>query len=263
MVSVSTRIVDTVKRCFDKHYVNNEPPARIWIAFIKVPLVTSNEERHVRVHSASQLAEACNHSTPSLFQHEMVFEWAVPEDYVTHIVSLQTLMERGLQWDIQYGCKHQPPSTTELRKRIADDLEPCDPWELGMTLGSFARKFGARAPLDWVANQLFNDCAISNFARKYPATTDSDFLRLFNDGIDTALIEWWLSDFDFLQKFGQFEEWQDIMTEMNIWNMTDFWEDWVNVEYDDIHWELALEEMWTKQDEIDALIEEEAVKLGL
>lgn len=37
LVSGSDRIVDTVKRAFDKHYEDGEPSAEIWIAFIEVP----------------------------------------------------------------------------------------------------------------------------------------------------------------------------------------------------------------------------------
>ena len=95
LVSVSDRIVDTVKRAFDKHY-DGESPEDAWVAFIEVP---ATPETPVRVHAARFLAKECGLSEPSLFYHEIVFEWAIPENYVLHKVSLQTLMDRGLQWE--------------------------------------------------------------------------------------------------------------------------------------------------------------------
>jgi hypothetical protein len=94
LVSGSDRIVDTLQRAFSKHN-DGEPPAEIWIAFIEVPSTTN--QSLTRIHSAKELAERCGHPNPNLFYHEVVFEWAIPEDYVLHRVSLQTLLQRGIQ----------------------------------------------------------------------------------------------------------------------------------------------------------------------
>lgn len=94
LVSGSDRIVDTLKRAFDKHYEDGESAADIWIAFIEVPPTIS--ESATRIHSAKELAEKCEHLEPNKFSHKVVFEWAIPEKYVVHEVSLQTLMKRGL-----------------------------------------------------------------------------------------------------------------------------------------------------------------------
>ena len=99
LVSGSDRIVDTLKRAFDKHYGDDdrdrESAADIWIAFIEVP-PTINETT-TRIHSAKKLAEKCELSDPNKYSYEVVFEWAIPEKYVVHKVSLQTLMKRELQ----------------------------------------------------------------------------------------------------------------------------------------------------------------------
>ena len=46
--------------------------------------------------------------------------------------------------ELQEHCFLQP-STIEVRRYIARELQRNGPWEIGVTLGFFARKFGARA----------------------------------------------------------------------------------------------------------------------
>jgi hypothetical protein len=70
-VSGSDRIVDTLKRAFDKHYEDGESSADIWIAFMEVP-PTINETA-TRIHSAKELAEKCEVSDPDKFSHEFIF----------------------------------------------------------------------------------------------------------------------------------------------------------------------------------------------
>ena len=62
LVSGSDRIVDTLKRAFDKHYEDGESSVEIWIAFIEVP-PTINETA-TRIHSAKELAEKCELPEP-------------------------------------------------------------------------------------------------------------------------------------------------------------------------------------------------------
>lgn len=151
LVSASVRIVDTLKRAFDKHNEHGESPAEIGIAFIEPKSIENGNLP--RIHSARQLAKQCNLQNPEFFSYEFVFEWAIPEKYVLHKVSLQTLMERGLPMDWLL-----PPSTEEVRRYIAREFQQCGPWEIGVALGFFARNFGARAPLNWVSHQLLRDC---------------------------------------------------------------------------------------------------------
>ena len=142
LVSASDRIVDTLKCAFHKHYEHGESSVEIWIAFIEVP--PTMNETVTRIHSAKELAEQCEHPEPNLFSHEVVFEWAIPERYVLHKVSLQTLVKRKLpeHWFLR-------PTTAEVRCYIARQLQQDDPWDIGVTLGVFARNFGARAPLNF------------------------------------------------------------------------------------------------------------------
>ena len=159
-----------MKRAFDKHYVGNESAADIWIVFITIPpqspLPSSSSTKRdqnqakdkdtPRIHNARVLAERCLVETPRKFMHEVLFEWAIPEKYVTHQVSLQTLLDRGFQ-DQYFRIL---ASTSEVLYHIARRFQFCrhDPYQVGIALGTFAQKFGARAPLDWISHQLFHDC---------------------------------------------------------------------------------------------------------
>ena len=103
-------------------------------------------------------------------------------------------------------CVYFQTTTEELRHCIAEELGPLGPynggWVIGIYVGSFARTFGARAPLNWIARQLFDDCvrtklidedsARLKFAHGHCETVDGDFFSDLDYGIETALCGWWL-----------------------------------------------------------------------
>jgi hypothetical protein len=282
LVSVSDRIVDTVKRAFEKKYEDGESPADISVAFIEIPAATHEEP--ARVHAARLLAEECRLPEPGLFSHEIIFEWAIPEKYVLHTVSLQTLMDRGLQWEqfCPSGPELQPLSTAELRCCIARDLQHASrgygPWEVGVYLACFARNFGARAPLDWISHQLFYDCVWTKiidddvvrlkYADKYSETVDFDFFCELDHGIETVLYDWWLADIDFFLDYEGFKEWQDVMEDG-----VEFWDTWHDVSYGETIREIfekekllyneARNKLLAKHEKIRATVEEKAVMIGL
>ncbi|KAL6893437.1 hypothetical protein GGI43DRAFT_413336 [Trichoderma evansii] len=260
LISVSSRIVDTVRRAFKKCYTYCESPEDIWIAFIKVPVT-------VQVHAAQPLAKECGLPTPGLLRYEYLFEWVIPDEYVLHRVSLQTLMDRGLDWE-QYifadGHDDEVVSTSKLRKRVAENLIPQDilygdeHWAVGLDLALFAQNFGARAPVDWIAHQLFYDCVGREIS-------DDDMER----GIVTGLYEWWLGDIDFYIDRKEFDEWQDAMEDGIIWDQIEFWKTWGQHDYDELSEEDKLlqdkewDELWAERKKIMSAIEVEAVKIGL
>jgi hypothetical protein len=220
LVSVSNRIIDTVQRAFQKHQQDGESPEDIWIVFLEVP---ANEEQRAApsIHYARDLAEQlqveCPHLKPNLYKYEFLFEWGIPEDYVLHRVSLQTLMERGLQI--------QASSTRDLRSSTAGQLQGHggDGFGIGVELASFAKKFGARAPVEWIAYQWFYDCVGVWFDPAYPTpvklhyadgyseTVEIEFLFKRDEGIETALQDWWLTDFEFVVEYNEFVDWRDAM----------------------------------------------------
>ena len=276
LVSASDRIVDTLKRAFDKHYKNGESSAEIWIAFIEVPPTTN--ETTTRIHSAKELAENCELPEPNKFFYEVVFEWAIPEKFVLHEVSLQTLMKRGLR----EHCLLQP-DTEKVRRYNARELQGHDPWEIGGTLGFFARKFGARAPLNWVSHQLFHDCVRAkivnddvvrlDYVHGDTEIVDFQYFCNLDDGIGTSICDWWLSDIHFFSNYEEFKEWRE-MTEDNItWDLIEFWETWHDVDNDGTIEELSAKERLSYDEEKNRLlveherkrsaIEAEAVRIGL
>ncbi|KAH8197131.1 hypothetical protein TruAng_008697 [Truncatella angustata] len=262
LVSVSDRIIDTVKRALDKHYTNGESPEDIWIAFIETPTKTPPG-----VHAANGLAKESGFPRPNLFCHEYIFEWAIPEEYVLHTVSLQILMDRGLDWE-KYSTQNRPLSTKDLRHQIANELQHtssvCSSWDVGIELASFARLFGARAPLSWIAHQLFYDCVWTEmdpeqqvvrlkFANENIEIVDFEFFCDLDDGVDTALNDWWLADTSFFLRHKAFEDWRVAM----LCDTNNFCESWHDVDVGDtvgkILWDEALK----------ATIEAEAVMMGL
>lgn len=283
MVSGSDRIIDTLTRAFDKHYGDGESPADIWIAFIEVsPAINENT---TRIHSAKELAEKCGLPEPNKFSYEVVFEWAIPEKYVVYEVSLQTLMERRLQ-----ERRILLPSTAEVRRYIAKELQQQSPWEIGVTLGFFVRKFGARAPLDWISHQLFrnyiqakilNDDVVrlnyihehTDYAPWYTEIVDFQFFCDLDNGIGTALYDWWLLDIDFFLDCEEFREWRDIMEDSMTWNLIEFWETWYDVNGNGAVRELSAKERLSYNEEKKKLLVEyekkradikaEAIKIGL
>ncbi|KIW21902.1 uncharacterized protein PV07_12688 [Cladophialophora immunda] len=276
LVSGSDRIVDTLKRAFDKHYEDGESSADIWIAFIEIP--PTMNETGPRIHSAKELAEQCELPEPNLFSHEVVFEWAIPKKYVLHEVSLQALINRGLQE--HYFLQS---STAEVRRYTARELRQHGPWEIGITLGSFARKFGARAPLDWISHQLFHDCVRTTIVRddvvrleyldRDTEMVDFQFFCDLDDGIDTTLYEWWLSDIDFYLDYEEFKELRDVAEDSMTWDLIEFWEAWRDFNCDGTIKELSLREkllydeekkkLLVEHEKKRAAIEAEAVKIGL
>jgi hypothetical protein len=249
-----------------------------WVAFIEVP----PNENATRIHCAKELAGKCELWEPNRFYHEMVFEWAIPEKYVLHKVSLQSLMDRG----IQRQCFFQS-STAEVRCYIARELPHAisldGPWEIGVGLGCFARNFGARAPLNWISHQLFQDCVRTrivnddvvrlSYAHGDSEIVDFNFFCDLDDGIHTSLYDWWLSDIDFFLDYEEFEERRDVMEDSITWELIEFWETWHDVDYNGTFREISEKEkllydkiqnqLLVKHEEMRAAVEAKAVRIGL
>ncbi|KFY44824.1 hypothetical protein V495_03256 [Pseudogymnoascus sp. VKM F-4514 (FW-929)] len=287
LVSFSDRIVDTVQRAFKTHYAFEKGHEKhvskkdITIAFIAVPPDT----RRI-YHSAKELAEACKEHLgknydlldPRIYSHEFVFEWAIPDNYPVHKVSLQTLVDRGIQ-GIQ-GHNFLQMSTKDERSYIAGNFQQQDPWDIGSTLGVFAQKFGVRAPIDWISHQLFKDCVKAKFenikrqdiVRLYyrhghTDIVDFQFVCDLEDGINTTLYDW------FSLAFVEFMDWRDRTEDMMNWEQFDCWETWYDIDDDGLRtvlsakekvlYERAKDELLAKHEKMRADIEAEAVRIGL
>jgi hypothetical protein len=154
-------------------------------------------------------------------------------------------------------------------------------------LGGFAKKFGARAPGDWIAHQLFYDCVRCDIW-KYPRECQMVTLRCAHDGrerfvgfeifraIDDAIIESLLSPSIFWaqEEHEEFKSFQEEIEDCMAWADIDFWERWHHVgdvDDEDPKWtekERALylrewNQLLARHKENMAEIEEEAVRIGL
>lgn len=291
LVSVSSRIIDTIKRALEKYYRNGESPADIWVAFIEFPADDTHESPG-RVHSAYELARKCGHSNPEYFRYETVVEWAIPEHNVLHQVSLHTLMDRGLltsnkAYLSQAIDESEPFSTKLLRRCVAEAIQRNSyyTFDLGFFLASFAKKFGARAPLRWTARQLFLDCVQLGMhgmdsARLYHVRRreDSSLLNIelsleVEDAIGTVLYDWWLADIDFVQSYREYEDWEDVMEQIIVDGQVGFWETWhyndhngtarTLSEEERLAYETEHDDLLARHERIRARIEAEAVRIGL
>lgn len=61
---------------------------------------------------------------------------------------------------------------------------------------------------------------------------DFQFFCDLDDGIDTSLYDWWLSDIDFCLGYEEFEEWRDATEDSMTWDLIELWETWHDVNWD-------------------------------
>lgn len=210
LVSVSSRMVDTIKRAFDIHYRDNEPAASIWIVFISEPGPPDVGEDEIIVHHAEMLArslaEYFEDVTPELFRYEYLFEGFIPKSLVVHRISLATLLDRASEEnkDFHSILEQRYMSTDDLRTRIAASIQHIASqsgfWDVGIWLAFFASLFSARARTRWIAYQLFFDCVkcthiyddlfrLRYYRHSDARCVDSSDMKQICDGIDTVLID--------------------------------------------------------------------------
>lgn len=181
LISVTASFIDALRRAFDKLYEGDKPD-QIWIVFISVPYKDKGTYHH-----AEHLAREIGHDTPRKFKNEYIFEWEIPEEYIVHKVSVQTLLERGL--NMERYCEYsnnrkQLPSAYLLRQDIAKNvLDPSnDGYDIGMSLGFMARCFGARALVCDIAHKILFEC--TRIAR---IDDDAQYVYVYINGHETIL----------------------------------------------------------------------------
>ena len=118
LVSTTKDIVRAMKGAYDEYYTGHDIKD-IYLTIINIPGPDSEQlDPDLRVHSAVQLAREIGLDAESqmLFKDEYLFEWEIPRRYVVHVVSLQTLYNRGFAME-SYMVPDER-GTNELRKRI-------------------------------------------------------------------------------------------------------------------------------------------------
>ncbi|KAI4660758.1 uncharacterized protein J4E79_005326 [Alternaria viburni] len=222
LVSVSSRVIDTLRRAFNKYYEYREDPSQIWIAFIFVP----NADEHV-YHHAEGLAERFEMRESRLLRYEYLFEWEIPQKYFIHDVSVKTLMKRGFNMR-EFRVKDDRggvtlPSIPTLKKDFAKAIfgSSDHAYEVGIYLGSLARCFGARSPSRQITLQLQQDCfpitSVNHDDQVFRLSYEDgsrvligfDDVRAIEDGVDVVLLDWWLTDPDFCAAYEDHLAWAE------------------------------------------------------
>lgn len=271
LVSVSDRIIDTVQRAFSKYYFG-ESPEDIYIVFIKVP---ASKRINVAIHAAQDIAEDCSLEDSTIFKHELLFEWAIPKEFVQHTITVGTLLQRGLTLE-QYLENGQLPCTTQLRDAMAETFfRGENAWEMGLSLGFFAQKFGAWSPHMWIAHQLLWDIAgrrmlegsMQSYVTIWFGEDDKRFLGpscledLFQ-GIETCLVDWWLADIDFVMALDEYDRECDLEKEFYVDRCVDFVENWEHADDTFAGFADARAALQNKLEEAEARLEDLSIRLG-
>lgn len=291
-MSVSSRIIDTVARACYKHYRENEPAASIWIVFIAEPAHDTSKGGATLVHPAEESANLCKEKYPQKFLHdprvfryEYLFEGLIPENLVVHRVSLKTLLDRGLihRKDIDSIRRFWNGYTEGLRLDFAADISHVAKesgfWEVGIYLASFAQLFGARAPIHWIAYRLFFDCVTCReinddedyyWLKYHGRDRESVFefmdLKSIQDGVNTVLIDWWLTSDELVSNYETYKEEQCEVEHNILVQIEEFYDTWYDEALDERQHELCDRARSSLLDDIArqrAVVEREAVKMGL
>lgn len=284
LVSVSSRLINTLSRALVKWCGKNEngyrgeaePADEIFITFIDIPAPDSGLYHHAEA-LAKQLGDR---REAWRYASEYVFEGEIPPEYIRHTVSLQTLIDRGLGLERYIGNDGIAPSTNTLKYLMATEYLDDSTWqyEIGLNIGFMARCFGAQAPVLDIAKQFIDDCTVelcidkqdyyiyahfgSKESRKQCLDLGDPSLR--EDGIYTAIVEWWLCDETFMQKYDQYREWVSIMEDCMLEDYISFYGDICDRMYSDsFERDLKLQAIKANHERINADIERAAVELGL
>lgn len=89
-------------------------------------------------------------------------------------------------------------------------------------------------------------------------------LRARDKGMETALIEWWLSDFDFITKYRQYEAWVSVLEDCMEQDYIFFYGCMCDGMYSNpVERDCKLQEIEERHEDIEADIEYTANELGL
>ena len=93
------------------------------------------------------------------------------------------------------------------------------------------------------------------------------------NGINDALYDWWLNDYDFHLDVQEFKQWREVVEEGIISDQIEFWETWYEVDRNGNVIELSAEEkdqrdearsqLLARHEQKRAAVEREAVRIGL
>lgn len=256
LVSTSSRMIDSIQRALSMVYEGREDPNKVFIVFIVIP--TSDG---FRPHSAQILAERLGLTNAGAFQYEYIFEWKIPSEYIVHAVSVQTLLDRGFPVDRFVDKRTKRVlSTSEAREKMGKALlEGSYGLDLESDLSSMARCFGVRAPGNYIANRLLQDCSY-NYGGITVVIKSKGLSYQINredvkEGISTFLVDGWLLHSDFLASRGAYLEWIELMEDLMVDAAIDCYENGAT--------EDKVNKYYAKQEDICHQREAYALEIGL
>ncbi len=251
LVSVSDKLSRTLSGALHEHNVEGERAEDIWIALIYVP----SAEGPALYHSAVDLVSP---QEKSIFKSEYVFDWEISNEYIDHVVSLRTLLDRGIGQYINLEIANTFALQQDMKRRT----KLLEEFEIGLYFAAIARCFGARAPIQEIASQLCIEAGRS-------------CSELVRDGIDTAIIDWWLADLQFVTELDIHDE-EAAYMRFEIFEQMEVLEDevfWLTVEAyeqrelvsEEVHERINVERqsLTEKLKLVNEAIEMEAIKIGL
>lgn len=268
LVSVTSSIIRAIKTAFNKHYKDGENPVGIWIVFIGVPYQNADV-----YHSARKTAERFHGINPLWFKDEYLFEWEIPMEYVVHRVSVQTLIDRGLDmkeyceeiWDKElYRRVSILPRTAILRNRIANTVSDISHsynlFESHIHLAEMARAFGARAVCLNIPWEIFADCCV------HSSSCPTDFVQRYDamrEDCNIVLFDWWLNGDGFNDEYESHLEYVDHLQEIMTSQLVDLSGNMNGVSEDSAWFKKEYGILMKRNEEIKADIEASAVSIGL
>jgi hypothetical protein len=199
------------------------------ILIIQVPA-----DNAVVFHHAQQLAEELKleRKDANLFKNEFLFEWEIPRAYVKHEVSLATLCNRGM--------------TPELIEEFESSLfgGGSQTWDMGVFAGLLVKCFGARA--SFIGANFWNSC-------KMPAG------KAVLEGIETAVLDWWLLKDDILLDYQDFCQYRDMKWD----RLADLYSDMVQTDPCQTAITARRIDFEATVKDVEKEIEDEAIRIGL
>jgi hypothetical protein len=283
LVSVSDRPIEALHRAFSIYYNDDEKASDIWIVIISV---TVGDNHTSPYHHAEALAHKLGMSPTDSrkFEHEYLFEWEILGQYVEHMVSVETLLNRGLNLDSYLDDHGHLPDLRRFRCLMMEAFlgSPLDGYYVGRELGHMARCFGARAPVKDIAHSILTDCPFwisvdgesqyVEWAIEYDSDTNDysvkfvDFEHFYwiSEGINETLFDSWLADGSFVEDYFAHIKWakgltseMEILRELYLDDLN--YEVWIGIDPD---WDDA-RGLQVREQEIMDLIEGDAISIGL
>ena len=135
LISVTDRPLEALNRALGKYYT--EKKDQIWIICVEVP----ETDKKNGPHHAQRLAVKRKVES-NKFRHEYLFEWEIPEDYISRIVPVQEFLNRGIEKMMPLEYDGEGVRFSTLRDAFREEILTSDPYGTGRWLYSLTAACG-------------------------------------------------------------------------------------------------------------------------